>query len=52
VPIVAMTANAYEEDIRECLDAGIDAHVSKPVEPGVLLATLRDLVAERGGGSR
>ena len=30
VPIVAMTANAFQEDIRKCLDSGMDAHISKP----------------------
>jgi CheY-like chemotaxis protein len=40
VPIIAMTANTYEDDVRECLDAGMDAHVGKPVDPSVLYATL------------
>lgn len=31
IPIIAMTANAFEEDIREALDAGMNAHVSKPI---------------------
>ena len=32
VPIVAMTANVFEEDVRKSLDAGMDAHLSKPIE--------------------
>ncbi|MDR1700007.1 MAG: response regulator, partial [Lachnoclostridium sp.] len=32
IPIIAMTANAFEEDIREALAAGMDAHIAKPVD--------------------
>lgn len=32
IPIIAMTANAFSDDIRACLNAGMDAHVSKPVD--------------------
>lgn len=40
LPIVALTANAYEEDIRACLDAGMQAHLGKPVRIDELTATL------------
>jgi two-component system sensor histidine kinase/response regulator len=40
VPIVAMTANAFGEDRQACLDAGMNDHVAKPVDPGVLYSTL------------
>jgi two-component system sensor histidine kinase/response regulator len=40
VPIVAMTANAFEDDRRSCLDAGMNDHVSKPVDPDTLFSTL------------
>jgi signal transduction histidine kinase/ActR/RegA family two-component response regulator len=44
VPIIAVTANAFDEDIRTCLDVGMNAHVSKPVNPTALLATIADYV--------
>ncbi|MGE0315340.1 MAG: response regulator [Lautropia sp.] len=40
VPIVAMTAGAFDEDRRACLDAGMNDHVGKPVDPERLYATL------------
>lgn len=35
-----MTANAFDEDVRECLDAGMDAHIAKPIDPHDLYQTL------------
>jgi len=40
LPIVAMTANAYADDIAACMAAGMNAHVTKPVEPQALFETL------------
>ena len=50
IPIIAMTANAFSEDIQHSLAAGMNAHVSKPVEMKVLEKTIRSI--KFGGGHR
>lgn len=40
IPIIALTANAYQEDIKKCLDAGMNTHLSKPIEIKTLLQTI------------
>ena len=50
IPIIAMTANAFSEDIQHSLAAGMNAHVSKPVEMKVLEKTIRSI--KSGGGHR
>ncbi len=44
VPIIAMTANAFEEDKREALECGMNGHISKPVDISVLLRVLADIL--------
>ncbi|MBQ8934065.1 MAG: response regulator [Lachnospiraceae bacterium] len=40
LPIIAMSANAYDEDVRRCLEAGMNAHLAKPFQPEVLIELL------------
>ena len=42
VPIIAMSADAYESDIRKCMDVGMNGHVSKPVNSELLFETLAE----------
>lgn len=44
IPIIALTANAFDEDVQRSLQAGLNAHLSKPVEPVVLFETLENLL--------
>ncbi len=47
IPIIAMSANAYDEDVKKSLDAGMDAHLSKPIEPDKLYETLAMLIESK-----
>lgn len=49
IPIIAMTANAFSEDVQHCLGAGMDAHIAKPLDIDVLEKTLRGFSV--GGGA-
>ena len=44
IPIIALTANAFDEDVQHSMQAGLNAHLSKPVEPDILFETLEGLL--------
>ena len=44
IPIIAMTANAFDEDIEKSRAAGMDAHLAKPIDPGRMYQTLYDFI--------
>jgi len=44
IPIIALTANAFDEDVQRSMQAGLNAHLSKPVEPAALFESLENLI--------
>ncbi|MEG1895055.1 MAG: response regulator, partial [Oscillospiraceae bacterium] len=44
IPIIAMTANAFDEDIEKTKAAGMDAHLAKPIEPQLLYQTMQNFL--------
>ena len=47
IPIIAMTGNAFQEDVRECLEAGMNAHIAKPIDA----AKAERVIAKAMGGN-
>lgn len=47
IPIIALTANALDEDVQRSMQAGLNEHLSKPVEPDVLFETLERFIDQR-----
>ena len=46
IPIIALTANAFDEDVQRSLQAGLNAHLTKPVQPDALFETLETLIED------
>ena len=44
IPIIALTANAFDEDVQRSMQAGLNAHLSKPIQPELLFETLENLI--------
>ena len=47
IPIVAMTANAFEEDKREAIAAGMNGHIAKPIQVDKLLSILAETIGQQ-----
>ena len=50
IPIIAMTADAFEDDIQRCLSVGMDGHLSKPIDPALLFGTLSTMLDRESSG--
>ena len=46
IPIIAMTGNAFQEDVQECLDAGMSAHIAKPINVAKAERVIAKVVGE------
>jgi CheY-like chemotaxis protein len=44
IPIIAMSANAYDDDLKKCVECGMDGHLSKPIEIDKMYKMIRDLL--------
>ena len=47
IPIIAMTANAFQDDIRNCIDAGMNAHIAKPIDSKKIEDTLQLVLKQK-----
>ena len=47
IPIIAMTANAFDEDKQQALDAGMNGHVAKPIDIPILMKTLTEVLKDK-----
>ena len=46
IPIIAMTADAFEDDIQKCLDVGMNAHIAKPIDPDIMFKTIEGVISK------
>ena len=44
IPIIAMTANAFSEDVQKALDAGMNEHIAKPIDVDVMMKTVTEVL--------
>ena len=44
IPMIALTANAFDEDVQRSMQAGLNAHLSKPIDANLLYETLESLI--------
>lgn len=51
IPIIAMTANAFSSDVQNCINAGMNAHIAKPIDVDLLERTLQSLINNNPGGA-
>jgi len=50
IPIIAMTADAFADDVKKCLDAGMNGHIAKPIDAAALYNKLSDSIAQNNNG--
>ena len=46
IPIIAMTADAFSDDIKKCLDSGMNAHISKPIDIDIVKSAILKFLPE------
>ena len=49
IPVIAMTANAFQEDVRTAEEAGMDGHIAKPIDIAVMMQTLTEVLSQSRG---